>query len=192
MTSHGWLQRANPRLDHVEGVKLDLIGTKTRYEEFTLLAEIAKKVRPEGNKGLALDAGTGYVPDWHIAPYILAKLGWTTLAIDTNEKTLEMRSHSHVIREIMDLRKIERPGEWFHLVCCISVLEHLPLRDRVDFAREAARVAVPGGWLVVTADRIPPAHLAELFLPDFDVGELTDFAYSDLEPPVSFVIGRKI
>lgn len=183
----GWLARDPDAPNVVEGVEFD--GTlPTRREEYNLLANAARH-----DRDVAWDAATGFIPNWHVAPYILAKLGYFVYATDHNPEHMAMPAHPEVKRFLHDLNDpvpIEDGG--VDLTCCISVLEHVHHATRASFAREAARVTYPGGLLVVTADDFDPVLLAAYFSDDFDVGELHPDQSEHLTPRVGYVIGRRV
>lgn len=167
---YGWLTH-DPKMNGlIEGVKFDKVATKTRAEEYMLARDAALTV--EGYR--ALDAATGYVPNWHVMPYILAKLSFIVDTIDCDPRTLDMPAHPHIVRQIGNIAAMPYDNAEFDLVCCISTLEHCPPAVREEFAKEAARVAKPGATILLTADNYPgicPGYLADLIKDDFDVGE---------------------
>jgi len=186
MTGYGWLACDPLAPNVIEGVVFDAT-LPTRREEYNLLARVARL-----ESDMAWDAATGFRPDWHVAPYILAALGYGVIASDHDPRHLDMPRHPSVERIIHDLNDpvpIEDGGVDF--TCCISVLEHVAAETRLSFAREAARVTYPGGLLLVTADEIEPVILATLFSSDFDCGEFQPLEGEQLRPRVAYVVGRR-
>lgn len=181
---YGWLGKRDDVKGEVCGVKFDA-NLPTRNEEYQLLADTLKGVKP----GFAYDAGTGYIPEWHVAPYILSKRGWHVDAIDSDPRHLSMPSVEGVYRMLGD---ITSSGllRGYDLVTCISVLEHVNDDTRRGFATDAHRVLKRNGLLLVTADKITPERLIALFK-GFDFGERVEDPKRMLSPRVSFAVGRK-
>jgi len=168
--SYFWLSHDPDALGILENVSFDKAATRTRAEEFRLARDKAKA----WNGYRALDAATGYVPNWHVFPYILAALSYTVNTIDNDIRTMDMPHNSRVTRKVGDIANLPYLSRAFDFVSCISVLEHCGRDTQTGFAKEAARVITDGGLLVVTADNYPgmdPSALANLFKEDFDIGE---------------------
>lgn len=185
---HGWLGRG-PREGDVLGVKFDA-SLPTRNEEYQLLADTLEGVSP----GSALDLATGYVPNWHVAPYILSVLGWNTLAVDVNSDHLLMPPDSRVSREMADITSMPQIESKFDLIICISVLEHLGWIERQKVASEIIRLSRPGTILIVTADDYPPELFTLLFASHFKVGSREPDPSEDrrLNPSVSYIVGERV
>lgn len=186
--SHGWLPRNPAAPAVVAGVHFEA-SLPTRREEYNLLFDSLRDVEP----GLALDAGTGYIPEWHVAPYILGEMGWDVLALDFDVRHLSMPPHPNIVRRMGDLSKLPRAA-LYDLVICISVLEHCSAEEREAFARDVADLTQPGALLLVTADEYEPPLLAGLFAPHFDCGHFHDLAPGEqhLSPRVAYCLGRRI
>lgn len=174
--SYGWLPYNPDAPDTIVGVSFDKVATRTRACEYDLVHRLAP---PAGH---ALDAATGYVPNWHVLPYILAAMGWTVEAIDYDERHLHMPKCAGVARQLANIATLPYDDNTFDMTTCISVLEHCPEPVRTAFATEAARVTKPGGLIIITADNYPgvtPEALANLIKVGFDVGDRDSDSYSD-------------
>ena len=157
-----WLDH-DPSLPAViEGISVDREGTKTRVEEYTFVRDEVKELEP----GVALDAATGYVPGWHVLPYILVEMGWEVDTVDFDERTLDMPEHPKISRMVSNITDLSfYHNEYFDLVTCISTLEHMNPEDQIKATKELLRVLRSGGMLILTADNYPgvgPALLANL------------------------------
>lgn len=185
--AYGWLAK-NPDLPpKVLGVSFDR-DLPTRREEYHLVAKVLEKV--SNFAGLILDAGTGYIPNWHVAPYIAAALGFSTFAVDTNPLHMEMPPHPKVLRSVQSMTKIAVDKRAFDAILSISVIEHCPDEVRAAFAKEAARLAKPGAVLLVTADEFDPELLVSTF-PEFDFGTRTSDPTTHLSPRVAYAYGTR-
>ena len=133
----------------VNGIKVDP-ATRTRREEYTwALAQTSGS--------LILDAATGYVPTWHMFPYIATNLPIprTVIACDADARQQQMPPHPAVVRMYSNLVCLPYLDAQFDTVCCISTLEHLEPAERMASAKELLRVCKPGGRMVLTADLAP-------------------------------------
>ena len=160
-----WLDYDTELPDTILGQFIDRV-TKTRVEEYWFVHDLVKDL----DLGLALDAATGYVEDWHVLPYILGEMGWDVETMDIDPRTLSMHAHPKVRRVLSDLISLPYADNHFDLVTCISTLEHLSAENRVKACDELDRVLKPGGLLVLTADNYPgvsPAGLAVLAGPNY-------------------------
>lgn len=163
----GWLDHRPELSSTIEGVHVDR-STKTRVEEYTFVRDEAEKLA--GFR--AIDAATGYVPDWHMLPYILANMGWEVCTFDIDPRTMDMPEDPNVHRRIASLSALPYANSSCDLLTCISTLEHVAPEVREAFASEAARVCTRGATLIVTADNYPgitPLELAAPFTPYFEV-----------------------
>lgn len=145
----GWLTRDDSLPWMVNGIAVDP-ATRTRREEYHWAYKQAAG-------SLMLDAATGYVPTWHMLPYILANVPVprTIIACDVDPRQSQMPPHPAVIRMNGNLFCLPFLDSQFDTVFCISTLEHLEPTDRAAAARELLRVCKPGGRLVLTADLAP-------------------------------------
>jgi ubiquinone/menaquinone biosynthesis C-methylase UbiE len=176
--SYGWLPPITSKGTSIEGILLDVEGTKTRYEEYTWVKELVPY------KSYVLDAAAGYVPGWHILPEVLSVMGHKVVAVDINPETLTMPADQSIVRKVMDITDLQFHDRTFDVVTCVSTLEHMSEEARKLFITEAARVLKPSGTLLVTADNYPgmtPGYLKELCDDAFkcgdpDLGELKSFA----------------
>jgi SAM-dependent methyltransferase len=189
---YGWLSYDPDLPDDIAGVHVEREATKTRVEEYTFVDRkvcVAECTR-------ALDAATGYVVDWHMLPYMLAARGCAVETIDADVRTLDMPFHHSVNRQVANIAALPFEDGSFDLVTCISTLEHCSPEVRLEFSREAARVLISGGILIVTADNYPgvsPEALADLFKDDFDIGK--NHGDEDRRFPggkrVAYLVGRR-
>jgi SAM-dependent methyltransferase len=185
IASHGWLSRSSYR-GPIEGVEFDYT-LPTRNEEYALVAEVFRDL-PFGYR--VLDAGTGFIPNWHVAPYILSALDCEVKALDLNPAHLSMPEDPYVDRFVGDITDTQLDDHSCDAVICISVLEHCTPDVRSAFVAEAHRVLRPGGLLLITADELDPAAYGPL-LAGFDIGELVPFEGEHLSPRVSFALARR-
>lgn len=178
--AHGWLARDDSLGWTVEGVNI-APETRTRNVEYRWAAD---QLLPK--RGITLlDAASGYVPTWHMLPYIAAKLGYLTVAVDMNEASLSMPACVGVRRELGDITSLRYADDSFDAVACISTLEHLGPTEQALAARELCRIA--RHKVIITADEAP--WLPELFLPYLVIGDQWDFAGDHLSPPVYALSG---
>ena len=190
--SYGWLSHRPDASGCIKGVEFDKAGTKTRAEEYGLVHNTVALTAYT----TVLDAATGYVPHWHVLPYILAELGMRVETIDQDPRTMTMAGHAYVNRQIGNIASLPYPDHSFDVVTCISTLEHCPPEVREMFASEARRVLNPGGMAIITADNYPgisPSYLKGLFDDGFDTG--TDRGDEEQRFPsgkrVAYLIARK-
>lgn len=141
-----WLCRDDDLSWTVCGIKVDP-ATRTRREEYTFAASMAQGT-------LLLDAATGYVPGWHLLPYILTNVPVprTVIACDVDPRQAQMPGHPAVVRMHGNLCCLPYLDAQFDSTFCISTLEHLEPAERMASAKELLRVTKPGGRLVLTAD----------------------------------------
>lgn len=178
--AHGWLARNDALGWVVEGVDISP-ATRTRNVEYRWAAD---QLMPKNGITL-LDAASGYVPGWHMLPYIAQKLGYITVAVDIDERYKQMPPAHSVKRETGDITSMRFADASFDVVACISTLEHLSPADQALAARELCRIA--RNKVIVTADEAP--WLPELFLPYLVIGDQWDFAGDHLSPPVYALSG---
>lgn len=147
--SEGWLLKDDRQSWEVFGVPVDP-ATRTRREEYHWAAT-------HTTGACVLDAATGYVPTWHMLPYILANCASNRVivACDMDARQRDMPPHPRVIRLGGDITRLPFLDNQFDTVCCISTLEHLPLAEQAAAARELYRVTKPGGEIILTADLAP-------------------------------------
>lgn len=144
-----WLLRDDSLPWTVNGIPVDP-ATRTRREEYTwALAQL--------DGSLILDAATGYVPTWHMFPYIACNvpIPRTVVACDLDPRQQDMPTHPAVVRMHASLLSLPYLDAQFDTVCCISTLEHLRPEEAGAAARELLRVCKPGGRMVLTADLAP-------------------------------------
>jgi SAM-dependent methyltransferase len=182
--AHGSLGRDSFR-GPIEGVTFDT-SLPTRNEEYGLLARVFRAEQP----CFVVDAGTGYIPEWHVAPYILRNLGHPVLAIDNEPAHMHMPSDPAINRVLGDMTDIPAADGTVDAVVCISVLEHCSADVRAAFAAEAHRILRSDGLLFITADDFDPDSWSAL-LPGFDCGLRRDIGGEPLVPTVSYVLARK-
>ena len=162
----------------------------TRPEEFTLATEMLQHCSH------ILDAGTGYIPEYHILPYMLAKRGHVlvskrrVVAMDHNKDHLKMPEHKLVKRMMGDILDLPFEDREFDGVACISVLEHLPNKDVEAAIKELARVC--DGVIVLTMDNREPRVFADILSRcGIDPGQPTYLPGHNMTPIVSFVVGHR-
>lgn len=187
---HGWLVRDAELSWTVMDVPVDP-ATRTRREEYWWAAEALQALDEEHQT--LLDAATGYVPGWHMMPYIAANCGYLVHAVDIDPRHMAMPAHPLVKREMADIAHMKQfPDEAFDVVACISVLEHLGEAERERAAAELVRVARRA--LIITADDAP--WLPELFSKferlDLGVEVPTPAACIHLSPRVYALCARKL
>lgn len=189
LPSHGWLAKDEEAPSVVEGVSFD--GTlPTRREEYNFLAKAAKEY--DGSGYYAYDAATGYVPNWHVAPYILANLGWLVDAVDNDPRTFDMPKHPSVYRHYADMNEWPLSKDYvYDLIICISVLEHCDPMVKIGFVEMVYNCLRPGGVLIITADEIDPSVWPKLLGPGLDCGDLQPFDKEHLSPRVGYVVARR-
>ena len=176
-----------PQAADILGVALDHAGAPTRYAEYSKMVEAFEGREP----GYVLDAATGYVQRWHIAPYLLALLGWEVFTIDIDQRTMDMEPAEGVERTIGNMVDVPKPDATFDAIVCISTLEHIHPDEQARFAAEAARLAKPGALLFVTMDASNPTRLPELFSEHFDIGELQPEPTERTQPNVAYAVGER-
>lgn len=145
----GWLIRDDNLPWTVNGIPVDP-ATRTRREEYWWAFR-------QATGSIMLDAATGYVPTWHLLPYILANVPVprTIIACDVDPRQAQMPANAAVIRMHGNLCYLPYLDSQFDCVLCISTLEHLEPTERMAAAKELLRVCKPGGKLVLTADLAP-------------------------------------
>lgn len=143
----GWLRKDDQLPASICGIPIDP-ETRTRKEEYWW---IRQHIDPA--TWTVLDAGTGYIPGWHMLPQILAVDGYHITACDMDPRTLNMPGSRFLKREIANLTALPYPDEAFDTVCCVSTLEHLTVQDINAAASELLRVAKR--QLLLTADHAP-------------------------------------
>lgn len=155
LLEHGWLMRNDELPWVINGVSVDP-ATRTRREEYTWALDMVRRYAKAGPR-LSLDAATGYVPTWHMWPYILSAETEPTIIFtcDHDERTMSMPYCDNVVREMGDLMALPYTRGQFDIVTCISTLEHLTPHDAQQAAYELHRVLAPGAVLIVTADEAP-------------------------------------
>jgi SAM-dependent methyltransferase len=141
-----WLCRDDWQTWTVNGIAIDP-ATRTRKEEYAWALAQTKG-------SLILDAATGYVPSWHMLPYILVNvpIPRTVIACDVDPRQAQMPAHPAIVRMHGNLTCLPYLDGQFDSVLCISTLEHLDPAERMAGAKELLRVCKPGGRLVLTAD----------------------------------------
>lgn len=183
---HGWLAKDPQAPATLAGVSFDAT-LPTRREEYGLVYD-AVATLPAAR---CVDLAAGYVPGWHVAPEILAALGWKVDAVDIDPRSAEMKHCNGVRRIVADMTATGLLDGRYPLVLSISVLEHVNDEERRRVAAEAARLAAPGALLVATADEVPPETLASWFTSRFDTGSLRPDPDEHLSPRVSYVVARR-
>lgn len=181
--SYGLLaKRPNLKSEWKEAIRLGLDpDLPTRWEEYRFVLD---HVRPSDE---VLDIGTGYVPDWHILPEILSPEVFGILAIDADERTLDLPLPYNVFREVHDLYDLPN-WDPFDVVLSVSVFEHLVRRDEA-FGRMAD---LTSDRLILTADNTDPEYLADLSRAfGLDPGDRADQEGPSLNPEVSYLVARK-
>lgn len=175
---HGWLA-AQPALGWtIEGIAIDPT-TRTRNVEYAWAAE-QLRASATGGAATLLDAASGYVPGWHMLPYIAAQIGYLVVASDLDERSLVMPPHPSIARVIDDITAISADDKSFDVVTCISVLEHMGREHAEMAAKELCRVARMR--VIVTADEAP--WLPDLFAPHAALGHADTFEGTHLNPTV--------
>ena len=187
--STGWLAQEPDGPDTLEGYRLDRATFPTRYEEFSFVLRTLAHERP----GVAVDAGSGFNPEIHLLPYLLARRGWYTIATDVNPESLRMPGSDRVNRLLEDMslgwstRGLDADA-W----TCVSTLEHLQSAQQFMAIDTAFATLRPGGIAVVTTDFMAPGRLRALLrFGGFEVGPEAPLAGPHLVPRVAWGIGRK-
>lgn len=141
-----WLPKDDSLPWVVNGIHIDP-ATRTRREEYGWAASMA-------TGSMILDAATGYVPNWHVLPYILLRtpVCRTVIACDMDPRQAQMPYHPAIVRMQGNLMCLPYLDNQFDTVFCISTLEHLDPAEQAASARELLRVCKPGGRMVLTAD----------------------------------------
>lgn len=142
----GWLLKDDSLPWVINGIHVDP-ATRTRREEYHWAAGMAS-----GN--MILDAATGYVPNWHMLPYIVLRtpICRTVVACDMDPRQKDMPYHPAIVRMNGNLMCLPYLDGQFDTTFCISTLEHLEPAEQQASARELYRVTKPGGRVVITAD----------------------------------------
>jgi len=160
----GWL-RAQPDLsnDFGHGVVIGRVDGHpewfpTRREEYTLMRDLFEN----WERGRVLDMGAGFNPDVHLAPEILANLGYEVIAVDAHpDSVTKMSPHKNILRVCTNMLTLElaRPNDY---AVCISTLEHLAPEHQLLAAQVVYKYLKDGGKFLVTADEFPPDALNAL------------------------------
>lgn len=178
MNRHGWLSPGQDRPAARYGREIS--DRWARREEYNLVTDLAERI----GSGQALDLGCGYLPDRHIAPELIAEAGLSVLAVDHDERLLEMPHRQGVTRLLLDFEQLHRIHAQFDLVVCLSAIEHVDpdLRDlTIEYVKELTR---PGGWLYISGDRTDVSRWPEWLEPEFDTGELEEEPRDRVEAPL--------
>lgn len=181
---YGWLaKRSEDRSSGtLFGVELDP-NLPTRWEEFRWARDTALALGVE----IVLDAGSGYIPNWHILPALLSRANIDVFAIDNDPRSREMPELECVNRELADMTDLSRFADnAFDAVFSISVVEHVSADERAAFFREALRVAP---HLVLTCDEIEVHDEAREA--GWNIGDRVLFAGAMLSPSVSWLIASR-
>jgi SAM-dependent methyltransferase len=165
--AHGWLPRNDALSWTVRGIPVDP-ATRTRREEYHFVANVLDTAEPPTQ--VLVDAATGYVPTWHMMPYVAHNMGIIVHTIDADPRTLDLPATPNGSRRIGDICALPWPDAAFDAALCISTLEHMETLAQRQAAEELVRVTRPGGLVIVTADAAPwlPALFGELPL---DIGD---------------------
>ena len=182
--AHGWLPCNDALSWTIHGVAV-APETRTRREEYHWVASVLNAL---GSGLHVLDAATGYVPGWHMMPYIAAACGHRVTAVDSNPTTVQMPAHPSVERAVMNISKLDYPDDSFDAVLCISTLEHMDIADAATIVKELLRVT--RGPIILTADKAD--WLPSLLAGKADIGEPMPWAGPHLEPPVYVLDGCKL
>ena len=161
----------------------------TRTEEYWWLAASLEAAE----RGTVLDAGSGFNPEIHLAPYILGNMGFDVLAVDQNPLTMQMPPHQCVTRAQGDICALsELCDNAFSYWICISTLEHMTYEEQHDALLEAKRLLKPGGHVLVTTDETEPERVNTLLqCVGLDVGPIMPQNGTMLSPRVAWAIARK-
>lgn len=188
MPSHGWLHRDDSLSWRICGYDIDP-ATRTRREEYSWVATRLMSEVPRDQAVTVLDVATGYVPGWHMMPYIAAVMGFDVTTIDHDPRTLDMPSTQNVKRHVADATAIPFDNESFDIVLCVSTLEHMQREECEKAVSEIVRVAKRR--IIATAD--VGWWLRDLFVPTCDTGaELPWRTGQHLDPPVYAVDAIKL
>ena len=104
--------------------------------------------------GRVLDAGSGFT----FFPFFLAQRGFQVVCCDTMAildepfRQAQQNTQLPIKFERASITHLTQPDNSFDVVCCVSVLEHMPPAERRRALREFARILHPGGRLITTCD----------------------------------------
>lgn len=160
----------------------------TRREEYWFMRNFFSQLKPSK----VIDAGTGFDPGVHIAPYILVGVGHMVEAVDLDPGK-DYPLHPMVQRSVADIETLApfADNSFAHWVS-ISVIEHMGENGGQRAIDQAYRVIRPGGFALVTADCHNPERLnAMLGLAGFETGTVLSRQGEPLSPWVGYAIGRK-
>ena len=146
--------------------------------------------QPRGTK--VLDLGSGFNPEIHLLPEILASMGFLVTAIDAEVSSLSMPHHERVTRHVDDITDLALHDESYDYVTYCSVLEHLSTADQTRTLSQAHRLLKPGGLLLVTTDETEPDTLrTQLAIAAFQVGDVVPLRGEQLSPRVAWAVVQK-
>lgn len=187
----GWLSRAPADLDTLEGYQIKRDIWPTRFEEYAKIVDVLRTLPP----GIMLDAASGYDPEIHRLPYMAEALGWYTVTVDTDPRTLQVPAGTKMIRWVNDIKALWRwYGADFDVWTCVSTLEHIDmLEHQMIVLDNALRVLRPGGLALLTVDMMAPARLNGLLAAaGFETGPVASVPDGDhLTPRVAWAVARK-
>lgn len=137
--TYGWLPQRSDLGWDFSGIKVSP-DTKTRKEEYAFACDSVAEVAAEGGLNI-LDAAAGWVPGWHMLPYMLANAGHRVHAVDIDFRSLKMPAHPLVKRELADISNLQGcPNKVFDVTLCISAMEHINPVERTAIYKELVRV----------------------------------------------------
>ena len=123
---------------------------EVRFAEYNFIWERLPKGRGDIR---ILDVGSGY----SIFPALLALNGYLAVASDIDNHSCHIQhTYQYALKAgkmriaKIDARKIPYPGYFFHVITCISTLEHLEDDGDIEAMKEFIRVGRIGGLIFVT------------------------------------------
>jgi ubiquinone/menaquinone biosynthesis C-methylase UbiE len=166
----------------------------TRPEEYDFVLREAEHFKKRVN---ALDAASGWRPDWHIfAENLVRTYQIPTIAMDLNPEHLWRFDYCpNLIRMLGDICGMPFADESFDIVFCISTLEHLPTTAASRAFYELTRVCRHHLVLTFDGDQLDAATtMLENY--GFTAGKRQDqegpLLVTEKGKPVCYVIANRL